>query len=111
MPEEVWGARARGGERRVAGQRRGRAWLLGGTTARITISVDPDVVAAYGAASGQDRRTLELLANPRLRDVPGSGESLRDVVEEIRRDGQKRGLTREIPRYILEGDDRCPEGA
>lgn len=63
---------------------------------RITVSVDADVAQAYRAVSDRDRRKLDLLVNLRLRDATRSSQSLREVMEEISRNAQQRGVTPEI---------------
>ncbi len=54
-------------------------------TDTITIAVDPDLAAAYRAASDQDRRKLDLLLNLRLRDVTRTDQSLHDVMARSRK--------------------------
>ena len=51
----------------------------------ITVSVDSEVAAAYRAASNIDRRKLDLLINPRLRDATRTEQSLREVMLEVSR--------------------------
>ncbi len=68
---------------------------------QITVSVDPDVAERYRSASGEERRKLDLLINLRLRTATKSGKSLRDVMREISRNAQRRGLTPEILQSIL----------
>lgn len=78
---------------------------------RITVSVDPDVADVYRSASDDDRRKLDLLINLRLREAMESRTSLRNVMVEISRDAQRRGLTPENLRSILEtriGETRSP---
>jgi hypothetical protein len=69
---------------------------------QITISVDSEVADAYRAASDEDRRKLDLLVNLRLRDATRSKSSLKDVMREISRNAQQRGLTPEILESILD---------
>ena len=69
---------------------------------QITVSVDPDVANAYRLASESDRRKLDLLVNLRLRDATKSKESLKDVMLEISRNAQQRGLTPEILQSLLD---------
>lgn len=69
---------------------------------RITVSVDSDVAKAYRSASDSDRRKLDLLINLRLRDVIKPGKSLREIMSEISRNAQCRGLTPEILQSILD---------
>jgi len=74
-------------------------------TDQITVSVDPDVASAYRSASEADRRKLDLLVNLKLRDVTQSQSSLRDVMLEIGRNAQQRGLTPEILQSLLMLDE------
>ena len=71
---------------------------------QITVSVDSDVAGIYRAASNEDRRKLDLLINLRLRDATESRKSLREVMSEVSRNAQRRGLTREVLRSILDGE-------
>jgi len=68
----------------------------------ITVAVDADVAQAYRTVSARDRRKLDLLVNLRLREATRSSQSLREIVEEISRSTQERGLTPEILRSILD---------
>ena len=69
---------------------------------RITVSVDADVARLYRSAPDSDRRKLDLLVNLCLRDATESGKSLRDAMLEISRNAQRRGLTPEVLRSILD---------
>ncbi len=71
-------------------------------TDQITVSVDPDVASAYRLASDNERRKLDLLVNLRLRDATRSKASLKDIMAEISRNAQERGLTPEILQSILD---------
>lgn len=66
----------------------------------ITVAVDADVAQAYRTVSDRDRRKLDLLVNLRLREATRSSQSLREIMEEISRGAQERGLTPEILRSI-----------
>lgn len=68
---------------------------------RITVSVDADVADAYRAASDGDRRKLDLLVNLRLREATRSQRTLRDIMRDISDIAQRRGLTPEMLRSIL----------
>lgn len=68
---------------------------------RITVSVDADVADAYRAVSDGDRRKLDLLINLRLREATHSKRTLRDIMQDISRNAQRRGLTPEILQSIL----------
>ena len=72
-------------------------------TDQITVSVDPDVAQAYRSVSDMDRRKLDLLVNLRLRDATQDRQSLREIMRDISRDAQRRGLTPETLQTILDG--------
>lgn len=88
---------------RVPARPAGKGAGLGGMRMddRITVSVDADVADAYRAASDRDRRKLDLLINLRLREETHSERALRDVMQDISRNAQQRGLTPEVLRAIL----------
>ena len=67
----------------------------------ITIRVDADAARAYRAASEQDRRKLDVLLSLRLHDALRPGWSLKDLMQDISRKAQERGLTPEILESIL----------
>ena len=69
---------------------------------QISISVDPDLADMYRSASDDDRRKLDLIINLRLRDAIESRRSLQDIMLEISRNAQKRGVTPEILQSILD---------
>jgi hypothetical protein len=69
-------------------------------TDQITVSVDPDVAAAYRMASQSDRRKLDLLVNLRLRDATRCESFLDDLMRDISQRASQRGLTPETPRSI-----------
>ena len=71
-------------------------------TDKITVSVDSDVAEFYRSVSDRDRRKLDLLANLRLREATESPKSLRDIMREMSRNAQRRGLTPEILHSILD---------
>ena len=65
----------------------------------ITVAVDADVAQAYRTVSERDRRKLDLLVNLRLREATRSSQSLREIMEEISRGAQERGLT---PEWLID---------
>jgi hypothetical protein len=71
------------------------------STQEITIRVAPEVASAYLAASEEERRKLDLLLSLRLQDVTQSEEPLEDVMREISRRAQQRGMTPEVLESIL----------
>jgi hypothetical protein len=68
----------------------------------ITIQVDPEAALAYRSVSDQERRKLDLLLSLRLREVTRPGASLEDVMDDLSRNAQERGLTPDILRAILD---------
>lgn len=75
---------------------------------RITVSVDADVADAYRAVSDEDRRKLDLLVNPRLREATHSERTLRDIMRDISDRAQRRGLTPEMLRSMLVTPETAP---
>ena len=73
-------------------------------TEQITISVDADIATIYRSASDEERRKLDLLINLRLRDATMSKMSLKQIMLEIGRNAQRRGMTRDICHSILDGE-------
>lgn len=71
---------------------------------QITVSVDSDVANVYRSASDEERRKLDLLINFRLRDATKSEKSLSEVMSDISRNAQRRGLTPEILQSILDDE-------
>jgi Flp pilus assembly protein TadB len=70
-------------------------------TEEITIRVDSEAAQAYRTASEQDRRKLDLLLSLRLQDALRAGGSLKDLMRDVSRKVQERGLTPEILEGIL----------
>jgi hypothetical protein len=68
----------------------------------ITIRVDPDAARAYREVSEEERRRLDWLLNLRLREAMQPGRPLAEVMRDISRKAQERGLTPEILRTILD---------
>jgi hypothetical protein len=71
------------------------------STQEITIRVDPEAATAYLSASDEERRKIDLLLSLRLQDVTRTGESLDEVVRDVSKKAQARGLTPEILESIL----------
>ena len=69
---------------------------------QITVSVDTDVADSYRSASTSDRRKLDALVNLHLREATESRRSLHQVMREVSRNAQRRGLTPEILKSILD---------
>jgi hypothetical protein len=70
-------------------------------TEEITIRVDPEAAEAYRSAPDDVRRKLDLLLSIRLHEALRPGRSLQEVMREISRKAQERGLTPEILESIL----------
>jgi len=71
----------------------------------ITIRVDAEAAQGYRAASDQERRKLDLLLSLRLQDaLRHQGGTLEQLMRDISRKAQERGLTPEILESILHGD-------
>ena len=62
----------------------------------ITIRVDPEAASAYRASSEEQRRKLDLLLSLRIKDATRSDVSLKELMRDISRKAQERGLTPDI---------------
>jgi hypothetical protein len=71
-------------------------------TEQITITVDSEAAKAYRGASEQERRKLDLLLTLRLHDALRPAGSLQDLMRDISKKAQERGLTPEILESILD---------
>ncbi len=72
-------------------------------TEEITIRVDAQAARAYRTASEEERRKLDLLLSLQLNDALNGRGSLEQLMAEISRRAQDRGLTPEILESILDG--------
>ena len=70
-------------------------------TEAITIHVDSAAAQAYRAASDQERKKLDILLSLRLQDALHPSGSQTELVRELSRKAQERGLTPEILESIL----------
>ena len=70
-------------------------------TRTITVRVDAETADAYESSSEIDRRKIDLLLNLKLKEVVTKVRPLEEVMEEISRKAQERGLTPEILESIL----------
>ena len=73
-------------------------------TEQITIRVDAEAAKAFQSASAGNRRKLEALLSIRLSEATKPGASLQQIMEEMSRKAQERGLTPEILQSILNED-------
>ncbi|HUE97944.1 MAG TPA: hypothetical protein VMN99_01745 [Anaerolineales bacterium] len=62
----------------------------------ISIKVTPEAAKAFRDASPEERKKLELLLNLRLLEVSRANRPLEEVMREISRSAQARGLTPDI---------------
>ena len=70
-------------------------------TEEITIHVDPKAAQAYRAASDQERKKFDILLSLRLHDALHPSGSLLELMPDLSRKAQERGLTPEILESIL----------
>ena len=71
-------------------------------TATIALEVDAETAQAFSAASAEERRKLQILLGLRLRELTGRpARPLKEVMEEIGRTAEARGLTPEILESLL----------
>jgi len=70
-------------------------------TEDITIRVAPEAARAYRVASEQERRKLDLLLSLRLQGALQPSGALQELMRDISRKAQERGLTPEILESIL----------
>lgn len=68
----------------------------------IQIQVTPEAANAFRSASKSERKKLELLLNLRLLEVVRARKPLEQVMREISRSAQQRGLTPEILDDLLQ---------
>lgn len=69
---------------------------------QITVRVDSEVADFYQSASDTERRKLDLLVSLRLREVANGGRPLPEIMREVSRNAQRRGMTPEILQSILD---------
>jgi predicted HTH domain antitoxin len=75
-------------------------------TATISIEVGAEAARAFGEASAEEQRKLELLLSLRLRELTtGPARSLKEVMDEIGAKAQARGLTAEVLNSLLISGD------
>jgi hypothetical protein len=70
-------------------------------TQRITIRVSPEAARVYNAATAEEQRKLDLLLSLKLTEVARAPRPLEEVMDEISRKAQARGLTPEILESLL----------
>lgn len=74
-------------------------------SATISIPLDPQTAQAYGAAREEEKRKMQALIGLWLRELttPGS-PSLQQVLDDVGRKAQARGLTPQIFESLLKGE-------
>lgn len=73
-------------------------------TRTLSIRVSDEAARTYESASEQERRKLDALLTIQLARVRKGGRSLEDVMSELSRKAQERGLTPEILDEILHAE-------
>ena len=75
-------------------------------TTPITIEVDSNAAKIYAAATPEEQWKMQVLLSLRLRDLTiKPRRSLREVMDDMSREAQAKGLTPEILESILRGED------
>jgi hypothetical protein len=70
-------------------------------TQTITIRVSPEAARVYNTATAEQQRKLEVLLSLKLTEVARAPRPLEEVMSEISRKAQARGLTPEILEALL----------
>jgi hypothetical protein len=70
-------------------------------TQAITIHVSPEAARVYNTATAEQQRKLEVLLSLKLAEVARAARPLEEVMDEISRKAQARGLTPEILESLL----------
>ena len=70
-------------------------------TQSITIRVSPEAARVYNTATAEQQRKLEVLLSLKLTEVARAHAPLEEIMDEISRKAQARGLTPEILESLL----------
>lgn len=70
-------------------------------TESITIRVSPEAARVYNTATTEQQRKLEVLLSLKLTEVARTARPLEEILEEISREAQARGLTPEVLESLL----------
>jgi len=70
-------------------------------TQAITIRVSPEAARVYNTATAEQQRKLEVLLSLKLTEIARAPRPLENVMDEISRKAQARGLTPEILESLL----------
>ena len=81
---------------------RGELKPIGQFERHINLLTKTLVSSRYRSHSETERREMDLLVSLGLHDVPHDGKSLQETMMEVSRNAQKRGLTPDILRSILD---------
>ena len=71
-------------------------------TEYIPIRVDTEAARVFQSASSEERQKLEILLGIRLSEAINANGSLKQIMSQISRKAQERGLTPEVLRTILD---------
>jgi hypothetical protein len=76
------------------------------TKVPITLHLDPEVAESIESASKVERNKIEAMLGLRLKEllVP-TGITLREAIDQVRREAEANGLTPEILDSLLHGED------
>lgn len=75
------------------------------TTETISVEIDADTARAFSTASAEDRHKLQLLLSVRLRELTlDPPRPLQQVMDEISRNAELRGLTSEAAKSLLKDE-------
>jgi hypothetical protein len=72
-------------------------------TQTITIRVSSEAARVYNTANAEQQRKLEILLSLKLTEVARAPRPLEEIMDEISRKAQARGLTPEILESLLNG--------
>jgi len=70
-------------------------------TKELVIRVTPKTAGIYESASEQDRRKFDALLSLRLSEAADPARPIKQIIREASKESQKRGLTEEILKEIL----------
>jgi len=73
-------------------------------TRTITIHVSAEAASTYESAPAEQKRKLDALLSLKLTEVARARRPLEEIMSEISRKAQERGLTPEILESILDDD-------
>lgn len=73
-------------------------------TATITIQLDAETARLYETASEEERKKMQVLLSLWLREFAASSVSLKELMDEISKKAQARGLTPEMLETLLHAE-------